>query len=213
MNRKNSFTRRTFLTSAASAALVGPYIISSDALGRDIRPSPSNRIGMGGIGVGGRGGGHMRAQAQFPDVQVLAVSDVDKNRRLKNKKYIEGHYSKILGTTYAGCDDYADFRELLDRPDIDAVVLGTPDHWHALGAIFAARAGKDIYCEKPMASTIGDGRAAADAVRRYGRIYQTGSQERSRDNCRFACELVQNCLLYTSPSPRDRTRSRMPSSA
>jgi predicted dehydrogenase len=195
MNHKNSFTRRAFLKSAASAALVGPYVITSDALGRDLRPSPSNRIGMGGIGVGGRGGGHMRAQAQFPDVQVLAVSDVDKNRRLKNKQYIEGHYSKVLGTTYAGCDDYADFRELLDRPDIDAVVLGTPDHWHALGTIFAARAGKDIYCEKPMASEIGDGRAAADAVRRYGRIYQTGSQERSRDNCRFACELVQNGRL------------------
>jgi len=195
MNRKNILTRRRFLTGTLGAAILGPYVITSDALGRDVRPSPSNRIGLGGIGVGGRGGGHMRAQAQFADVQVLAVADVDKNRRLKHKQYIEGHYSKVLGSTYAGCDAYADFRELLDRPDIDAVVLGTPDHWHALGTIFAAKAGKDIYCEKPMASTIGDGRAASDAVTRYGRVFQTGSQERSRDNCRFACELVQNGRL------------------
>ncbi|KPK47303.1 MAG: hypothetical protein AMK72_08615 [Planctomycetes bacterium SM23_25] len=195
MNRKSRLTRRRLLTSALGAALVGPYVITSDALGRDVRPSPSNRIGMGGIGVGGRGGGHMRSLLQDADVQVLAVSDVDKRRRDGHKNAIQQHYSKVLGSTYAGCDDYADFRELLDRRDIDAVVLGTPDHWHALGTIFAARAGKDIYCEKPMASTIGDGRAAADAVKRYGRVFQTGSQERSRDNCRYACELVQNGRL------------------
>ena len=195
MSRNVCITRRGLLKSVAAAALVGPYVITSDALGRDVRPSPANRIGVGGIGVGGRGGGHMRSLLQDADAQVLAVADTDKRRRDGNKTAIEQHYSKAQGTTYAGCASYADFRELLDRPDIDAVVIGTPDHWHSLVSIMAAKAGKDIYCEKPMSSIIADGRASADAVRRYGRVFQTGSQERSRDNCRFAAELVQNGRL------------------
>ncbi|MCX7886887.1 MAG: Gfo/Idh/MocA family oxidoreductase, partial [Verrucomicrobiae bacterium] len=90
------------------------------------------------------------------------------------------------------CAQYGDFRELLARPDIDAVTIGTPDHWHALMVIAACKAGKDIYCEKPFAASIAEGRAAADAVKRYGRVLQVGSHERSRAPCRFACELVRN---------------------
>jgi len=195
MSRNTDLTRRGFLKGAAAAALAAPYVIPADALGLDARPSPSNRICVAGIGTGGRGSGHMRALSQYDDVELLAVCDVDKRRRLSIKQYIDKRYEQTRGTTYAGCDDYADFREVLDRPDIDAVVIGTPDHWHAPLTTYAAKAGKDIYCEKPMSNTIAGGRKAADAVKRYGRVFQTGSQERSRDNCRYACELVRNGYL------------------
>jgi len=195
MSRQTRLTRRRLLQGAAAAAFAAPYIVSADALGLEARPSASNRIGVAGIGVGGRGGSHMRALAQFDDVQLLAVCDVDKRRRLGMKGWIDKRYKDTRGTTYAGCDDYADFREVLDRTDVDAVVIGTPDHWHSPLVVFAAQAGKDIYCEKPLSNTILEGRKAADAVRRYGRVFQTGSQERSRDNCRYACELVRNGYL------------------
>ena len=195
MNGHGRITRRTLLRSLAATALAGPYVITSSALGAGVRPAASNRIGIGAIGVGGRGSDHVRGLVQDADVQVLAVSDADRGRLAGMKRYVEEQYTKQQGTTYAGCADYAEFRELLDRTDVDAVLIGAPDHWHGLMSAMAAKAGKDIYCEKPMASTIGDGRAAADAIRRYGRVFQTGSQERSRDNCRFACELVQNGRL------------------
>ncbi|MBL7139957.1 MAG: Gfo/Idh/MocA family oxidoreductase [Planctomycetes bacterium] len=195
MSRRTRLTRRRLLQGAAAAALAGPYIVSADALGLAARPSASNRLGIAGIGVGGRGGGHMRSLLQDDDVQVLAVCDVDRGRAVANKNVIEKHYSGVQGTTYAGCDTYKDFREVLDRPDVDAVVIGAPDHWHSLLTVYAARAGKDIYCEKPVSNTILEGRKAADAVKRYGRVFQTGSQERSRDNCRYAGELVQNGYL------------------
>jgi len=195
MSRHTPLTRRSFLRGTAAAALAAPYVASADALGLDARPSPSGRIGAAGIGVGGRGSGHMRALSQFDDVELLAVCDVDKSRRLRMKQWIDKRYEKSRGTTYAGCDAYADFREVLDRPDIDAVVIATPDHWHCPLTVYAAQAGKDIYCEKPLSNTIASGRKAADAVRRYGRVFQTGSQERSRDGCRYACELVRNGYL------------------
>jgi hypothetical protein len=195
MSRHTHLSRRGFLKGATTAALAAPYVVSADALGLDARPSPSQRICAAGIGVGGRGSGHMRALTQYDDVELLAVCDVDKGRRLNMKNCIDTRYQDTRGTTYAGCDDYEDFREVLDRPDIDAVVIGTPDHWHCTLSVYAAKAGKDIYCEKPISNTITEGRKAADAVERYGRVFQTGSQERSRDNCRYACELVRNGYL------------------
>jgi predicted dehydrogenase len=187
-------TRRRLLKGVATASLSGPFIVSASALGAGDRPAPSNRLGVGVIGTGGRGGGHVRSLLEEKDVQVLAVCDVDTRHRDGNKKAVEDRYSRDAPGTYAGCASYGDFREVLARSDIDGIVIGAPDHWHALMSVLAAKAGKDIYCEKPMASVIRDGRASADAVRRYGRVFQTGSQERS-GGARFACELVRNGRL------------------
>jgi len=187
------FTRRTLLKAAAATA-AAPHVIPASALGLEGRPAPSGRIGIGCIGTGGQGGGHVRGLLEEKDVQVLAICDVDSRRREEKKGWVEQHYSKDAPGTYAGCASYADFRKVLERPDVDAVLIAAPDHWHGLLSALAAKAGKDVYCEKPMASTIGDGRAAADAVRRYGRVFQTGSQERS-GQARFACELVRNGRL------------------
>ena len=194
MHRTRYLTRRDLLKGAAAAALVGPYVITSSALGAGDRPAPSNRIGAAIVGTGGQGGGHVGALSGQPDVQVLAVCDVDRGNREHHKQVVEDRYSREAGGTYAGCGAYGDFREVMARSDIDAVLIATPEHWHALCAVAAAKAGKDIYCEKPMAGTIAEGRAAADAVKRYGRVFQTGSQERS-GQARYACELVRNGRL------------------
>jgi len=188
MVRKAGVSRRDFLKGAAAAVAV-PYVLTSSALGAAGQPPASERIVMGAIGVGGRGQGVMGGLMGSREVQMVAVCDVDRNRREKARASVNNRNGNN------DCAGYNDFRELLARDDIDAVLIATPDHWHGLMSAWAAEAGKDIYCEKPMASTIGDGRAAADAVRRYGRVFQTGSQERSTGNCRFACELVQNGRL------------------
>jgi len=179
---KSKLTRREFLgragAIAAGAAL--PAFIPARALGAD-GVAPNDKIAMGFIGVGGMGSGHLGAFVYDPRVKILAVCDV-----------YEPHRSRAQMLVGEGCAAYNDYRELLDRKDIDAVVIATPDHWHALTSIHACQAGKDIYCEKPMSLTIEDGRAMVAAVRRYGRVFQTGSQQRSDDYFRFACELVRS---------------------
>jgi hypothetical protein len=195
MRKPKTISRRNLLKSVAGAALAAPFIVSASALGAGGRPAASNRIGIAHIGVGGRGGGLMSGFLGNSDVQVLGVCDVDSTRRANAKKRVEGAYTEQAPGTYAGCKDYKEFREILDRPDVDGVVIATPDHWHGLLTMLAAKAGKDVYCEKPMASTIGDGRAAADAIKRYGRVFQVGSQERSTSTTRYACELVRNGRL------------------
>jgi predicted dehydrogenase len=189
-------TRRRFLKGAAGIALAAPYIASAASLGAGPRLSPSERIHVGCIGVGNQGGGHLGGLVKNGEAQVVAVCDVDAARRdaaanLANKTYAD----EFKSASYHGCDGYNDFREVLGRPDVDAVVVTTPDHWHAPIAIAAARAGKDIYCEKPMTLTIADGRAMVEAVRRYGRVFQTGSQRRSQAEIRHMCELVRNGRL------------------
>jgi predicted dehydrogenase len=188
-------SRRNLLKSVAGAAMAGPFIVSASALGAGGRPAASNRIGIAHIGVGGRGSGLMGGFLGNGEVQVLAVCDTDSTRLGNAKKRVEGAYSQQAPGTYAGCKDYKDFLAILDRPDIDGIVVATPDHWHGLIIAMAAKAGKDIYSEKPFASTIGDGRAAADAIKRYGRVFQTGSHERSTTSIRYACELVRNGRL------------------
>jgi predicted dehydrogenase len=136
---------------------------------------------MGHIGVGGMGGGHLGGYAHNKRLPTVAVCDVDEGHRVRAQKRVG-----------SACDAYKDYRELLDRDDIHAVVIATPDHWHALTVIYAAEAGKDIYCEKPLSLTIREARAMVNAVRRYGRVFQTGSQQRSGREFRFACELVRN---------------------
>jgi len=174
--------RRAFLKGAALA----PMIVPASAMGLDGATAPSNRIAIGCIGVGSQGGSNMRAFLAQRGAQVVAVCDVDCTHRDAAKAAVDAQYGD------AGCMSYNDFREIIARDDIDAVSIGTPDHWHAIITIAAARAGKDIYCEKPLSLTIAEGRAVVDAVRGYGRVLQTGTWRRSRSGCRRACELVRN---------------------
>ena len=195
-------TRRRFLT-ASAAALAGPVIVPASALGLGGRPAPSERIVMGVIGVGGQGDRDMRSLMGLGDVQMVAVCDVDSGSENYERGWYRGrsqavnaiteyYASKTASGAFHGVDEYVDFRELLARDDIDAVTIATPDHWHAIMAVEAAKAGKDIYCQKPLSLTIREGRAMADAVQRYGRVFQTGSQRRSSARCRYSCELVRN---------------------
>ena len=178
--------RRAFLKgSAAAGAAVGfPYVIMSSALGAG-RPAPSNRIVMGFIGVGGKGTGGMRSFLHYDNVQVVAVCDVDKAHRDRAADLVKQQYGSAPAA-------YKDFRDLVARDDIDAVQVATPDHWHVPTSIAAVRAGMDVYCEKPLTRTIAEGRVLSDAVARYSRIFQTGSQQRSSAGFRRACELVRN---------------------
>jgi hypothetical protein len=196
MAQKRILSRREFLrkTSVAAAGAVAfPYIIPSSALGADGHVAPSNRITLASIGVGGQGRGDTRALMNLPDTQYLAVCDVDANHREQARGMVAEHYTKRTPSPgYKGIDAYNDFREVLARDDIDAIMIATPDHWHAVISMAAAKAGKDIYCEKPLANSIPEARAVVKAVRRYRRVFQTGSHERSRDNARYACELVRN---------------------
>jgi predicted dehydrogenase len=185
-------SRRQFLKSAAAAA-AAPYAITSFSLAGSGRPAPSERIVMGAIGVGSMGSGDLGGFLGAGEVQVVAVCDVDARRREGARRTVEGRYARQRAAgTYRGCEAYGDFRRITERKDIDAVMIATPDHWHAIPVIAAARNGKDIHCQKPLSLTIAEGRAMSDAVRRYGRVFQTGSQQRSDGRFRFACELVRN---------------------
>ncbi|RUL87181.1 Gfo/Idh/MocA family protein [Tautonia sociabilis] len=188
MSNRNAFSRRSLLrTAAASAgALAFPAIVPASALGREEKAAPSDRIVVGTIGTGGRGRSLNRMFMDQPDVQLVAVCDVDAGHREQGKREVDERAGN------SDCASYHDFRELLARDDIEAVIVATPDHWHALAAIAAAEAGKDIYCEKPLTNTVAEGRALVDAVERCGRILQVGSHERSGANARYACELVRN---------------------
>jgi predicted dehydrogenase len=192
MVKRKVFNRREFIKQAAgtAAAVVGfPHIIPASAFGN---ASPSERITLGFIGAGKQSKHLMRSFLNSPGTQVLAACDVDKLKLARGKKIVEDHYTEKNGDSYKGCDTYGDFRDLLARDDIDAVVIATPDHWHAITVIQSAMAGKDIYCEKPLSQTIAEARAMVNAVRRYGRVFQTGSMQRSDWHFRLGCELVLN---------------------
>jgi hypothetical protein len=146
---------------------------------------------MGLIGHGCMGQGHLRRLAGDREIQVLAVCDVDAVRREEGKRRVEQTYAARSESGYSGCATYNDYRELLARADIDAVVIVTPDHWHTPQAIDAVKAGKDVYCEKPISLTIRQGRRLVETVRRYGRIFQTGTQYRSIPTIRQVCEFVR----------------------
>jgi predicted dehydrogenase len=201
-NTNGKLTRRQVLkTSLAGAALAVPYFVPSRVLGAQ---SPSNRINLGCIGVGNQGLPVMQRFLNYPECQVLAVCEVNEGsagykdpKRLYGRKparnEVESFYAKKSDSgSYKGCDDYGDFREVLARDDIDAVVIATPDHWHSIMTVMAAEAGKDIYCEKPLGLTIGDQQAMIKAVRQNNRILQTGSHERSNPNVKKLVELVQS---------------------
>ena len=167
-----SLSRRQFF--GASAAAAGPLLIS-----RTARAEANDRIRLGFIGVGVMGGGHLSDFLGRGEAQVIAVCDVVEERREAARQMVEARYSKDKKSVFKGCKLFSDFRQLLELKDIDAVVIATPDHWHAIPCIQAARAGKDIYCEKPLAHDIAEGRRIVDEVAKAKRIFQTGSQQRS----------------------------------
>lgn len=196
MTAEKEQSRRTFLkttvrTAGAFAAM--PYFVPASAWGANGQVTPGNRVTVGFIGTGGQGSFLLGKFLAIDDVQVLAVCDADTQRRNKAKNTVESYYSEHASTgSYKRCDDYKDFRDLLAREDIDAVVIATPDNWHAIMAVQAAQAGKDIYGEKPLALTVQEGRAICNAVKRYERVFQTGSHRRSVERFRAGCELVRN---------------------
>jgi hypothetical protein len=195
-----------------AAACASPCLIPASALGRSGAMAPSERITMGFIGVGTQGGGHLLGGAWTyvaggyagrKEVQVLAVCDAWQDRRERACQRVNDHYAEVYGNTnYTPCKSYTDFRQVLDRPDIDAVLIATPAHWHATMAVMAAQAGKDIYCEKPTAVTIRESQSVLAAVRRYGRVYQAGTQQRSEYEGKFrrACEFVRSGRIGTLQS-------------
>jgi predicted dehydrogenase len=186
-------TRRNFLHRSAIVAAGAPLIIPASALGTDEQPAASARISLGFIGLGTQGRYLLGRFLTHKDAQVRAVCDVDTNRRNNARKIVEGRYAEQMKSgIYKGCDVYNDFRDLLARKDIDAVVIAVPDHWHAIPVLEACRAGKDIYCEKPLSLTIHEAKLMMDTVRRHKRVFQTGSQQRSDNEFRLACELVRS---------------------
>jgi hypothetical protein len=162
-------TRRQFIKTAGAAIAV-PYVITSSALGDDTRPPASDRIVMGGIGIGNMGRGDMGAFLGRGDVQYVAVSEVRGGALSQAKARADGHYRN------SDCKAYVDFRELLARDDIDAVHIATPDHWHAVMTIEACRSGKDVYLQKPETLTLREGKLMVEAARRYARVVSGGSQ-------------------------------------
>jgi predicted dehydrogenase len=184
--------RRSFLGYAASAAAF-PTIIASTALGKDGRAAAGERISIGVIGTGKMCHGyHLNSLLGYDDVQIVAICEVDKNRRTSAMQKIVQKYSGK--TSYQGCREYTDFREVIARDDIDAVLIATPDHWHAIPLIEACKAGKDVYCEKPLTLTILEAQRCIEAARKHDRVVQTGSQQRSSvfGPFRKACELIRS---------------------
>ncbi|QVL30074.1 Gfo/Idh/MocA family oxidoreductase [Telmatocola sphagniphila] len=181
------FNRRTFLQASAVA-------VPSVYLPQVTRASANERINVGFIGMGVQSRGHMYGLLNAENVQVVAVSDVVVARREDAQKKVNAHYEKKAKGTYKGCAAVNDFREIIDRKDIDAVVICTPDHWHAIPCILAARAKKDIYCEKPLTHDIAEGRRIVEEAAKTQVIFQTGSQQRSEFGGHFrkAVELVRN---------------------
>lgn len=183
-----TITRRGFVKRAA-AALAAPYVITSAALGGEGRPAASERIVMGTIGLGGRGRDDMQALLANPDVQMVAVCDVQRAKREAGKAAVDSKYGN------QDCAAYLDLRELLARSDIEAVLIATGDNWHTMASILAAKAGKDIYCEKPMSVVVAEGRALVETMKRYGTIFQCGTQRRSVGRFKYAVEVAQSGKL------------------
>ncbi len=182
------FTRRQFLKS--TAVVMGmPTIIPASALGMSGTVAPSNRIVVGGIGLGPRGQQVLRAFLKQPEVQFVTIADVQSARREVVRVMVNRHYQN------QACTETRDMFDVMGRPDIDAVLIATGDRWHALASILAAKAGKDIYCEKPCSMTIRESQELADAINRYGRVFQAGTQRRNVDNFRVAAELARSGRL------------------
>jgi predicted dehydrogenase len=192
MSQPSAVSRRKFLQTAAAIAPF--FIVPRHVLGRGFR-APSDTINLGYIGLGRQSNGLLNRFLDTKQVAVLAACDVDK---LKTERFQQWHaksLERVPELAKHQIQVYEDYRELLDRKDLDAVVIATPDHWHAVQAIRAMNAGKDVYCEKPLTLTVAEGRAMVKTARRRDRVVQTGSMQRSDPNFRRACELVRNGYL------------------
>jgi len=182
---RTRFTRRAFCRGAAGA-LAAPYVITSTALGAEGRPPASERVVTGYLGVGPRGLLNAREQLSCPEAQVVAVCDVWKHVRDRAKGVVDGHYKN------ADCKAYVDFREVLARDDIDAVGIGSTDHWHVPMSVMAAKAGKDVCVEKPLGVSIREDQICREVIKRYDRVFQYGTEARASAACRRGAELVRN---------------------
>lgn len=194
--KKSQITRRRFIESSVKAAALTsvtlgfPSIVPASVMGKN---APSNRINIGAIGTGRISRDHdMPGVWKYDYARIMAVCDLDKKRADDAKILVNGYYAKKTGKPYDGVTVYNDYRELLQNKDVDAVLVSTPDHWHSLIAIDAAKAKKDIYLQKPTSLTIAEGRALSDTVRQTKQIFQIGSQQRSSTQFRYAAELVRN---------------------
>lgn len=178
--------RRQFLKTAVQAGslLAAPHLIPGAAMGKDGSVAASERIVLGGIGIGSRGMYDLGCFLPQPDVQFVAVCDTKAARRAAVKNMVDQKYGN------RDCATYRDFRELLERDDIDAVLIATGPNWHATASIYAAKAGKDMYCEKPCTKNIAQSLALAETMRRCGRVFQAGTQRRNLPHFAFACELA-----------------------
>lgn len=185
LNRR-TFLQRTFI---GAVGLGIPAFVPGQVLGKNGAVAASERIVFAGIGLGPRGQYDLSVMIPEPDVQFVAICDVQRSRREQVKRIADDHYGN------KDCAMYRDFGELLARPDIDAVLIATGDHWHALASMQAAKAGKDVYSEKPCGLTIGEIQALADGIHRYGRVYQAGTQRRSVSNFQYAVRLAHSGKL------------------
>ena len=184
MASHDRLSRRRFLTRAGAVA-AAPYVLTSRALGAAGKEPASDRIGVGVIGFHNIGKHHLSAALGMKQFQLTACCDVDKKiLAMALERAAKAGRDKVAA--------FGDFRQMLERKDVDAVIVATPDHWHALMTIRACQAGKDVYCQKPLTLTVREGRAMVDAVRKHGRVCQTGSQHRSKNHTRLACELVRS---------------------
>ncbi|MBN2295419.1 MAG: Gfo/Idh/MocA family oxidoreductase [Pirellulales bacterium] len=183
---RSLLSRRSFIGSAATA-LAAPMVIPRSVLGDDKKPAANGKINVGLIGIGMMmNGSHLPHLVRMPEVKVTAVCDVDTTRRNNGKERVDGAYGN------KDCAAYIDYKEVLARKDIDAIVCATPDHWHAIVVLEACKAGKDIYCEKPLTNNLMEAKVLMDVVGASNIIFQTGSQQRASSNFRYACELVRN---------------------
>jgi len=191
MNVTPRQTRRSFLSATAKfgAAIAAPMIIPGSALGLNGLTPPSERIVVGGIGIGNRGAYDLRCFLDQKDVSFAAVCDIKQKQRTSIKQLVDQRYGNQR------CDMYRDFRELLDRQDIDAVLIATGPNWHATASSYAAKAGKDMYCEKPVTKNIAQSLKLADTIRRTARVFQAGTQRRNLPHFAFACELARTGKL------------------
>ena len=192
MKEVSQISRRAFLSrtgTAAGMALAGPYIIPSSSLGRDGTVAPSERITLAVIGLGHRNRSNLTHFLEQKDVQCIVVCDCFADRRKMGKEMVDGHYGNhdCLATRW--------HEEIFARPDIDAVLIGTGDRWHTVLSLLAARAGKDVYCEKPFSLTIAEGRTLVEVTRRYNTVWQCGTQRRSNDSYRFVVDAVRRGLI------------------
>jgi len=188
---RHILSRRNFLKTA-STAIAMPFVLPSSIWNAKADEKPNNRINVGFVGIGMQNRGHLESFAGREDARVLGVCDVDATRLADAKARVDNRYKQRFGENADKCTPYTDFREMFERKDIDAIFIATPDHWHYLGVVLAAQAGKHIYCEKPLSLTQRQARRMVQAVRKNDVIFQTGSQQRSGGEFRRAAQMVRN---------------------